>query len=473
MAYALIDNSTLTSVQRILGEISIRSNEVVDSDISAFENLIQAILFYDDLIAIDDYKETYREDRKRKFEFIRFINSKSFNLEKIEDKANQELKRFIPTIRGGNFEEENIKRLFDLLKINVICTWDLGDSVYHLTLKLLGHVDSSEFKKYGALSSAIFNELNDLYSCSNGKINSQVKLYNSQGNLISPSTKLIDKLGYEKDQDLSKSFQYFMAGLKWGYLRTVYYSNVAEHLRADVFLHPIRHVSCARYKGIMHGFSGDYLSDVLKNFSILTSKTIESNINVGRLTKITFDVPLMIAWLIQKTKDPSKIIEEAHNIKSTNLFVRVREDLKIIRNIYDDDKFSQAQKEISKIEKDLENALNNIKANYSVKVDSGIHILPMIKIINGVFSKILPFNIPEIDRSFTIPEPIKECLKKKSTATIYRNIAKDLSCIPQLGETYELITKNIHVDPNKREAAKLRVEDPKYLHAKTDWKIPM
>ncbi len=264
-----------------------------------------------------------------------------------------------------------------------------------------------------------------------------------------------------------------MAGLKWGYLRTVYYSNVAEHLRADAFLHPIRHVSCARHKGIMHGFSGDYLSDVLKNFSILTSKIIESNINVGRLTKITFDVPLMIAWLIQKTKDPSKIIEEAHNIKSTNLFVRVREDLKIIRNIYDDDKFSQAQKEISKIEKDLENALNNIKANYSVKVDSGIHILPMIKIINGVFSKILPFNIPEIDRSFTIPEPIKECLKKNSTATIYRNIAKDLSCIPQLGETYELITKNIHVDPNKREAAKLRVEDPKYLHAKTDWKIPM
>lgn len=31
MAYALIDNSTLTSVQRILGEIPIRSKEIVDS----------------------------------------------------------------------------------------------------------------------------------------------------------------------------------------------------------------------------------------------------------------------------------------------------------------------------------------------------------------------------------------------------------------------------------------------------------
>ena len=471
MAYALIDNSTLTSVQRVLGKISIRNKEIVDSDISAFENLVQAILFYDDLIAIDDYKEQYRESRIKDFNFIRFINSNTFNLDKFEEEANQKLTQFIPQIRGGKIEEENIKYLFDLLKINVVCTWDLASSVYYLTLKLLGNVDSSEFKKYGALSTAIFNELNDLKSCSNGKINNDVKLYDSKGNLIGPSTKLIDKQGYKKDQSLSESFKYFMAGLKWGYLRTVYYSNVAEYLRADVFLHPIRHVSCARYKGIMHGFSGDYLSDVLKNFSTLTSNAIESNINIGRSTKITFNVPLMIAWLIQKTKDPARIIEEAHNIKSTNSFVRVRENLKIIRNIYDDGNFSKAQKEISKIEKDLEKALNDIKAKYSVKVDSGIHILPMIKIINGICSKISPFSIPEIDKSFAIPEPIKNCLQKNSTATIYRNIAKDLSSIPQLGETYDLITKNLKINP--KTAAQLKVENPKYLHHKSDWKIPM
>lgn len=66
MAYALIDNSTLTSVQRILGKIPIRSKEIVDSDISAFENLIQAILFYDNLIAIDDYKKGLSRKAKKK-----------------------------------------------------------------------------------------------------------------------------------------------------------------------------------------------------------------------------------------------------------------------------------------------------------------------------------------------------------------------------------------------------------------------
>lgn len=468
MAYALIDNSTLTSVQRILGEIPIRSKEIVDSDISAFENLIQAVLFYDDLIAIDDYKKEYREKRKKDFGFIRFIDGNAFNLDRFEEKADQELERFVPKIRGGKIEEENLKILFGLLKINVVCTWDLASSVYYLTLKLLGNVDSSEFEKYGALSSAIFNELNDLYSSSNGKINDRVELYDSKGNLVKPSTKLIDKLGYEKDQTVSESFKYFMAGLKWSYLRTVYYSNVAEYLRADAFLHPIRHVSCARYKGVMHNVSGDYLSDVLKNLSNATSKTIEYNINVGRTTKISFDTPLMIAWLIQKTKDPLKIIEEAHNLKSTNLFIRAREHLKNIRNIYDDGEFINAQKEISKIEKDLEKTLEDVKTKYSVRAKSGINILPVIKIINCIS----PLKIPELDTTIGIPEPIKDHLNKNSTATIYRNVAKDLSCIPQLGKTYELITKNLRVNPDKT-AMSLKVENPKYLRFKSSWKIPM
>ena len=468
MAYALIDNSTLTSVQRILGKISIRDKEIVYSDISAFENLIQAILFYDDIIAIDDYKKEYRESRKKDFDFIRFIDSNRFNLDRFEEKADQELERFVPKIRGGKIEEENLKSLFELLKINVVCSWDLSSSVYYLTLKLLGNIDSSEFEKYGALSSAIFNELNDLYSSSNGKINDYVELYDSNGIPVRPSTKLIDKQGDKKDQTVSESFKYFMAGLKWGYLRTVYYSNVAEYLRADVFLHPIRHVSCARYKGIMHNFPGDYLSDILKNFSTSTSETIEHNINIGRFTKITFDMPLMIAWLIQRTKDPLKIIEEAYNIKSSDLFTRTREHLKTIRNIYDNGDFETAQKEISKIKKDLEKTLEDIKSKYSVQAKSGISILPLIKIINSVS----PIKIPEIDIAIDIPNQIKYCLNKNSTATIYRNIAKDLSCIPQLGETYELITKNLWVDTDKTPMP-LKVEDPKYLRYKSYWKIPM
>ena len=55
MTYALIDNATLTAVQRIEGHILTKSKDSIDTDIVAFENYIQSILFYDRIVAVDDY----------------------------------------------------------------------------------------------------------------------------------------------------------------------------------------------------------------------------------------------------------------------------------------------------------------------------------------------------------------------------------------------------------------------------------
>lgn len=39
MSYVLIDNSTLTSVQRLLGEIQINNKNIIEGDILATESL--------------------------------------------------------------------------------------------------------------------------------------------------------------------------------------------------------------------------------------------------------------------------------------------------------------------------------------------------------------------------------------------------------------------------------------------------
>lgn len=49
MSRAIIDNATLTAVQRLLGEIPIYNKHTIDGDILAFETFIQAILFHDDI----------------------------------------------------------------------------------------------------------------------------------------------------------------------------------------------------------------------------------------------------------------------------------------------------------------------------------------------------------------------------------------------------------------------------------------
>ncbi|PSY08559.1 hypothetical protein, partial [Escherichia coli] len=45
MSYALIDNASLTAVERTLGDILVKNPDTINGDLVAFENLIQAILF--------------------------------------------------------------------------------------------------------------------------------------------------------------------------------------------------------------------------------------------------------------------------------------------------------------------------------------------------------------------------------------------------------------------------------------------
>jgi Mg-chelatase subunit ChlI len=60
---ALVDNATLTAAQRLLGDIEVKNLYNIDGDIEAFENLAQAILFFDEVCCIDDYKPAFRNSR--------------------------------------------------------------------------------------------------------------------------------------------------------------------------------------------------------------------------------------------------------------------------------------------------------------------------------------------------------------------------------------------------------------------------
>jgi hypothetical protein len=161
MAYALIDNATLTAVQRLYGQAQTRSRDSVDGDIVALENLIQGILFYDDLVCIDNYKAEYREVRKKQFSFIRFIDPAGLKLDELEQQASQEAQALLPVIRGGEFVDEDFKAFLDQLKLHIVCTWDISSSIYYLNMKMLGQPKTVEFGKYSNVSATIFSELAD------------------------------------------------------------------------------------------------------------------------------------------------------------------------------------------------------------------------------------------------------------------------------------------------------------------------
>ena len=115
MSIAIVDNSTLSSIQRILGVIEVRGDSIIDGDLTAFESFLSAILFFNEIIAIDDYKPEYSEKRKKHFNFIKFINPNDFDLISVKSKIKNEAHRLEPVIQNGEFVDEAYKKFFDRL----------------------------------------------------------------------------------------------------------------------------------------------------------------------------------------------------------------------------------------------------------------------------------------------------------------------------------------------------------------------
>lgn len=201
MSYALIDNASLTATQRLLGRIETRGRYSTDGDIIAFEHLIEGILFYNEVVCLDDYKPEHRESRRRDFPFIRFLNLNEFGLPEVAEVASREAARFSPEIRGGEFVDADFKAFLEQLKMHIVCTWDLTSSVYYLTLKMLGKPNTPEFEKYSDISGTIFNELTDSQQ-TGAKWNDSVQLVDSSGRPIADGYEIEEARREQRGQTL-------------------------------------------------------------------------------------------------------------------------------------------------------------------------------------------------------------------------------------------------------------------------------
>jgi len=237
--YTIIDNSTLTAVQRLMGEIPIKNKNTIDGDILALETFVQAVLFYDDVFFVDDYKTEYKDARKKYFKYIYPIELDDETYSSIIQKTQSLTNDFIPQVKKRSFDNKTLNDFFDILKMNITFTWDLSSSVYYLTHKLLQEHCGVDIPKYSKLADMIFSQFKDGEPVSvMGKKSSII--YDSKGNAISDGYTVIDKYGDEKDAHISSQTKLFMSGLSWMDFRTTFYTLIANQLGFDLTLHPIR-----------------------------------------------------------------------------------------------------------------------------------------------------------------------------------------------------------------------------------------
>lgn len=466
MSYALIDNASITAVERVLGEITVKNPDTINGDLCAFENFIQAVLFYDELVSLDNYKNEFREKRIEKFEFINFLRPEDLNLHEIDELAKREAKLIKPEISGGEFADKDFKSLIDILKLNMVCTWDMRSSVYYLTMKMLGQPDTPEYEKYSALSAIIFNELSDIAE-TKGHWSTDVTLVSSNGEILKKEGKDAKISGFG---GITRPLQMFIASLNWLAYKSIYYSLAAKHLEADSFIHPIRHAYQIHWMKKTGAFGHDFTSRLLENLSKKISTTASEIIDHGRTATVNLDLPIFSAWLTQEAGSINKVIKSALELKKEEHFLIARETIREIKIAYKEGGFKKGNSKVTKLVSDLEVISGDLKRKYGIRSQQGIQGSFLIQSINSIGSLAGFPAIPEIKFALSTPDFIKS-RRVKAFTTIFKDITNELTSIERLGGLREKMAASFQVD--EEYYSRPKTEDPRFRYKKSFWKIPM
>jgi hypothetical protein len=450
-----------------MGEIPIAGPDTINGDIVALENLIQAIIFYDEIICVDNYKAEHRNDRAKRFDFVRFINPQDYDLAEVEAVSRRECERIRPEIRGGEFADEDFSEFFRLLKMNIVCTWDLQSSVYYLTLKMLGQPGTEAYAKYGELSATIFNELADVAQ-TKGRWSDAVKLVGTDGTVHDQKPKNPGHYGGTK-----KALDMFVASLNWMAYKTIYYSILAKHLQADSFLHPIRHAFQIHWMRKSGVYGHDFASKLIDAMGNDVRSTVGELMDRGRSAVVSVELPLFSCYLVSEAGDVKAILDSALQLRASPDIQPIRQLLREIRVAFDEEGFGGANKKIERWQNELKKASAFIKTKYGIKTAQGIPLSPLISVYNGIATVTGLRTFPDLKLHLPVPEFLRSPLTR-SFGSFYKQIARELTTVERLGGLRDLLARRFVYESGWDDRyVPPKTEDPKFRNVMSHWKEPM
>jgi hypothetical protein len=472
MTTALVDNATLTGVQRILGQAPSRSRDSVDVDLVAFENFVQARLFYDNLSIIDDYLPAHREARRKLFPQVSQVAFDDLGLREIAATADNIAASIHPKIQGGNFANPEFQALFQLLQSHMVCTWDVGGSIYHLTLKVLAEDGSEEFQKYGAVATALFQELADAKSTGHW-LKPAIELVDRFGNPITADYKVPDaRWGTGETGAPGGAIAPFVASLVWVANRAVFYTLAAAHLRADSFLYPIRQAYQQHYVAQRYQYHANFPRRLVSQISATLGQDVAEVQTAGSPGLAACDLPVFTAWLAQQCGDPVAALHALEDIRLQQPFVEARAQLNELHEAFHDSSLAQGNRRLAKLTSSVQRVSATMREKYSVKTKQGVPVTRLVTVYNTVAGMAGLPPMPRIDLKVPIPQFLSDMRREVGFCSVYRNVMNDLAVVASLGELHDAMSRRIEIDP-KAGAYSPKAESPRYRKSHSPFKSPM
>lgn len=458
--FGLIDNSTLTAVQRLKGEIEVVNKYCLDGDILALETLVQSILFCDELYYVDDYKEEYRLKRENSFPFLSSISFEKEDYNWILDRTRERMKKVIPTLSRGEYVDETYAPFFELLKMNNIYTWDLSSSEFYLTQKMLRDTDDEiDLKEYNSLQQMIFGETLDFFE---REKNPQHIILDSHGNVLTSAK--------EKETPQTKLF---LADLSWLAFRTIFYTLVANQVGGTLVLHPIRNAFQMSYlQSVDSVFDSTYRS-LLNAMNSATDEKIREVFNASLPLVSKYILPMFSIYLSSNANSIDELLNMALHMKHEGKFVSARAKMEEIECLLEDNS-KKGVKDANKLLFEVNKTLTDLGAKYYVGTAQGVPLSPIIQTYNlalGLSGGILP-KLPEVDIVSKALGKAKSIIPKTGFNAVYKSLINELATIGKIGSYYEKLTKDVSFSENAGYYS-AKIEEQKYRNVESFWKKPM
>ena len=458
MRKALVDNATLTALQRLSGEIPVKNKYDLDGDILAMESLLQAVLFFDEVYYLDDYKEEYRQSRSRRFAGMLPLSLSDAERQAFSQLALSETREIVSCVTAGSFSDGDFKPFFQMLRMNIWYVWNMQSSVFYLTQKLLADASSVDIGKYSALAAMIFSELKD--KMQSGDIPRRTPaLLGSDGNPI-------------VDEQVTAQVRTFFAGLNWLAYRTIYYTAVANQLHLDLFLHPIRQAFQVNYFKKNTPAGAQLFQPLIR---ALTKTAGGAAAHVYQLVNphiSSWPVPIFSAYISDKSsRSGMDALETAYHIREESMFVEARQKLDTLEQLYIEGQGTRFLREANQIQNELSVQMRKILEKYRVATPQGS---PVTSLVSFWDTSCLLTGLPQIgggDIAGTVSR-IHGILPKGGFSALYKSILQDLTSVQALGKFHEQITRNVRYDRGSSYYS-MPIQDPAYTRANSWWSRPM
>jgi hypothetical protein len=439
----LVDNATLSGVERLTGESQTLNLNNIDNDILCFEKLITAILFSDRLISIDDYKEKYKSERLRRFNFIDFLTLEPEAYAALSVNAADFAKSMAFSFDGSK-PVGDVVSFFESLRIDPQLRWDVFTSSEYLTMSLLVN-DTQDVSYERAIDSVLRNENANADAVSAGEgFSTTVSIagHPEISDVKEPVKALASGNPNYSGSASWSLLQRSVFGYGWAAERSHFYNAVAATRDADAFLAPLRDAfceSCCRLE------SRSQVNSLLEKLKSTSQEALAKIVDASGRANFAMKLPFLTAYLISICDNPRQCIDHALQLRDNSDFRDCRIILHNLSHLTNRDRYA----EVNSILRYLEQSCDSLVKKYGVSTASG----QQISISLGLAGFSVGTSL-KLDRLFAP-------YRNRPFARVFRNIAQDMLNVERLGGQYEKLCSSVR---RHKEATHLKIAvTPKFM----------